>query len=110
MISDKLQVTSYKLQVGFTLVELLVAITILVILTGIGFGTFSRSQKKARDGQRKSDLHQLQQALETYANDHSGKYPCGYNDEDPDADCHDLNGRVVVLDESASCLALEWGT
>lgn len=59
---------------GFTLIELLVVITILGVLSSIGLGNFMNSQMKGRDTQRKSDLHQLQNALEFFYSD-KGKYP-----------------------------------
>lgn len=59
---------------GFTLIELLVVIAILGILATIGLGSFQSSQRKGRDAQRKSDLSQIQKALEMYYND-NGKYP-----------------------------------
>lgn len=59
---------------GFTLIELLVVITILGVLSSIGLGNFINSQMKGRDTQRKSDLHQLQNALEFFYND-KGNYP-----------------------------------
>ncbi|MBU2577215.1 type II secretion system GspH family protein [Patescibacteria group bacterium] len=54
---------------GFTLIELLVVIAILGVLSVIGLSSFKASQMKARDARRKSDLQQLQRALEMYFND-----------------------------------------
>ncbi len=54
--------------------ELLVVIAILGILATIGLGSFRSSQMKGRDAQRKSDLSQIQKALEMYYNDYGG-YP-----------------------------------
>ncbi len=59
---------------GFTLVELIVVIAILGILSGIGLTSFRTSQMKSRDAKRKSDLEQVQRALEMYYND-VGAYP-----------------------------------
>ena len=59
---------------GFTLIELLVVIAILGLLAAVGLGSFRTSQLKSRDSKRKSDLSQIQKALEMYYNDH-GQYP-----------------------------------
>jgi type II secretion system protein G len=59
---------------GFTLVELLVVIAILGVLATIGLVTFSSSQMRGRDTERKSDLKQIASALEIYYNDY-GNYP-----------------------------------
>ena len=59
---------------GFTLVELLVVITIIGILSSIGLSTFTSAQIKSRDAKRKTQLKQLADAFEAYYNDHGG-YP-----------------------------------
>ena len=59
---------------GFTLIELIVVIAILGILSTIGLTSFRTSQIKSRDAKRKSDLEQVQRALEMYMND-VGHYP-----------------------------------
>jgi len=59
---------------GFTLVELLVSITIIGILANIGLSTFTSAQQKSRDAKRKAHLKQLSDAFEAYYNDH-GQYP-----------------------------------
>jgi general secretion pathway protein G len=59
---------------AFTLIELLVVISIIGILASIALVSFTRSQKQARDVQRKSDLKQYQTALENFANEHGGLY------------------------------------
>ena len=59
---------------GFTLVELLVTITIIAILASIGLNTYSSAQKKSRDAKRKAHIKQLQDAFESYYNDHE-QYP-----------------------------------
>ena len=51
---------------GFTVIELLVTISIIGILSTITFASFSQAQKKARIAKRVSDLKQMQVALEYY--------------------------------------------
>jgi len=64
---------------GFTLVELLVTITIIGILASIGLNTFTSAQKKSRDAKRKAYLRQITDALEAYHND-NGEYPASADD------------------------------
>lgn len=59
---------------GFTLVELLVVLAIISILVTIGLVSFTSSQLRAHDAQRKSDLKQVANALEIFYSDY-GKYP-----------------------------------
>lgn len=63
---------------GFTLVELLVVISIIAVLSVIGITIFSSAQKSARDGQRISNIHNLMNALEQY-NTANGRYPDACN-------------------------------
>lgn len=59
---------------AFTLVELLIVMSIIGVLASIGIGSFMTAQMRGRDTQRKSDLKQVSHALELYYSDH-GKYP-----------------------------------
>ena len=61
---------------GFTLIELLIVIAIIGILTAGTIAIFNPGEQlaKSRDARRKSDLHQIELALEQYYNDH-GSYP-----------------------------------
>lgn len=61
---------------GFTLVELLVVISIIAILSVIGMTVFSSVQKGARDAKRRGDLHAINLALEQYKSQY-GVYPPG---------------------------------
>lgn len=59
---------------GFTLIELLIAIAIIGILSSFLLANFVGVRQRARDGVRKSDLRQIQSALELYRSD-QGAYP-----------------------------------
>lgn len=52
---------------GFTLIELMVAISIVAILSAIGLTLFINIQKSARDAKRIGDLVALQNAVRQYA-------------------------------------------
>ena len=52
--------------VGFTLIELLVVIAIIGGLSALLLPNFMNARERARDTQRKSDLRQMQKALELY--------------------------------------------
>ncbi|OGG20803.1 hypothetical protein A3D03_03935 [Candidatus Gottesmanbacteria bacterium RIFCSPHIGHO2_02_FULL_40_13] len=51
---------------GFTLVELLVVIGIITMMTALLFPNFMGARQRARDSQRKTDLKQIQGAIELY--------------------------------------------
>ena len=60
---------------GFTLVELLVVISIITILATIGLATYGAAQKQARISKRIKDLAAIQTALELYHSTNKA-YPC----------------------------------
>ena len=51
---------------GFTLVELMVVITILAILALVGLTAFGEAQKRGRDGKRIQEIEAIAQALEIH--------------------------------------------
>lgn len=61
---------------GFTLIELLVIMAVIAILAGAALTLINPAEqfRREHDTQRKSDLAQIQRALETYYNDY-GNYP-----------------------------------
>jgi prepilin-type N-terminal cleavage/methylation domain-containing protein len=59
---------------GFTLVELLVVMSILGVLATLVAGGFRSAQMRGRDAQRKSDLKELANALELILSDY-GEFP-----------------------------------
>lgn len=60
---------------GFTLIEMLVVISLIGILVVMAVASFTSTQRQARDTVRKSDLKQYQNALEAYANLANGLFP-----------------------------------
>lgn len=63
-----------NLKKGFTLIELLIVIAIIGVLATLLMVNFVGVRQRARDAQRKSDLKQMQSALELYRAD-NGSYP-----------------------------------
>lgn len=64
---------------GFTLVEVMVTVSIIAILSAIVYSNFNDARKVARDDVRKSELKELQLAVELYKSQ-NGRYPeagCG---------------------------------
>lgn len=59
---------------GFTLIELLIVITIIGILAVALVPKISQGPARARDVQRKADMHNIASALELHYADH-GTYP-----------------------------------
>lgn len=60
---------------GFTLIELLVVIAIIGMLSSVVLASLQTARQKSRDARRISDLRQLQLVVESYANDHGGRFP-----------------------------------
>lgn len=66
----------FKGSFGFTLIELMVAISIVGIVFAIIISSSSAIQRSARDAQRQSDLRTLQSILQQYYGD-QGYFPSG---------------------------------
>lgn len=59
---------------AFTLLELLVVISIIGILIALGIVAFSTAQQKSRDARRRGDIKAMQQGFEQYYADNSASY------------------------------------
>ena len=96
---------------GFTLVELLVVISIIGILATITVLTFSGSQTKARDAKRKADIHAIQSALELYIGDHN-RYTVNLSSFDANdiqtvpTDPRTKNSYSYITDAAGDCYIL----
>lgn len=64
----------FKKQNGFSLLELLIVILVIVALATISAVAVNSQRAKARDAKRISDIRQIQTALEFYKSD-EGEYP-----------------------------------
>lgn len=63
-----------KNRTGFSLVELLITVSIISILIAIGVASYATINRQSRDTKRKSDVEQIRSALEMYRAD-TGSYP-----------------------------------
>lgn len=65
---------------GFTLLELLVTISIIGILIALGTVSFTTAQRRGRDSRRQNDMTNFRNALEQYYSLHTA-YPLDCTDE-----------------------------
>lgn len=56
----------YRKSSGFSLVELMVVISIIAILMALGAVSYTTAQQKARDAARRTDMKALQDGFEQY--------------------------------------------
>ena len=83
MDNSKFKIQNLKLfDRGFTLVELLIVVSILGILAAIVLPEFSGHVQQAKESAAKDNLRILREAIERYAFDHNGVAP-GYGFNDP---------------------------
>jgi general secretion pathway protein G len=64
---------------GFTLLELVMVMTIIVILAAVGVVSYQQLQQKARESVLKADLRDLRRCLDQYAADRE-KLPASLDD------------------------------
>ncbi len=90
----RMLINNRRITNGFTLIELVIVIAIISVLSIFVLSTLDPISQfqKANDGRRKSDLSQVQKALETYYQD-NGRYPD--NPAAGDYRIKDLSGNAV---------------
>ncbi|MBI3396850.1 type II secretion system protein [Candidatus Woesebacteria bacterium] len=84
----------FKLKYGFTLIEMLVVITIISVLLAISLFGIQGVRESSRDAKRKSDLQLIASGLELYKSD-CNKYPSSLP----------VSGPLVGDGSSTTCLS-----
>jgi prepilin-type N-terminal cleavage/methylation domain-containing protein len=82
---------------GFTLMELMIVVAIIMILAAVGFSNYIFSLKKSHDAARKSDLATIAKGLEAFANDFTV-----YPDDDG-------SGKIKACGADTALTACVWG-
>jgi len=92
----RIQNSEFRIKnLGFTLIELLVVISIIGILASIAMVSYSGTQKQTRDTQRKSDLNQYRNALQTFASANDGNYPGGSGESQNNESIFTVGGTLI---------------
>ncbi len=79
LAANKSQSAKRKAQSGFSLLELMIAMFILIILISVALPTYQRSVQHARETVLKENLWQMRRAIDQYAAD-KGKLPQSIDD------------------------------
>src|SRR6186997_201827 len=64
---------------GFTLMEMMIVMTLIVILAGIGLSVYGNSVQRSKEAVLKEDLFQMRDAIDQYYAD-KNKYPASLED------------------------------
>lgn len=88
---QKFALLTFKRAGGFTLVEMLVVISIIAILTSVLAGGYVNSQKNSRDAARKIQLKSISDVLNSFYADNN-RYPY-------DSDVGSIKGINTIIDE-----------
>ena len=79
VVSNKGQKIKDKRHAGFTLLELMITMFIIIILLSVALPTYQRSVQQARETVLKENLWQMRRAIDQYGSD-KGKLPQSLDD------------------------------
>ncbi|MFH2019361.1 MAG: type II secretion system protein [bacterium] len=82
---------------GFTLIEVLIVVSILALLVVSLFASFAAQRKKAEDARIKADLESLRIAFEDYYNDHSCYPPHEWFEDESDCGSNNLQPYLASI-------------
>jgi prepilin-type N-terminal cleavage/methylation domain-containing protein len=98
----KLKTTNYELStknfLGFTLIELMIVVSILGILGAIVLPEFQSQSQQAKEAAAKDNLRILREAIERYAMEHND-VPPGYPNNNSSAIPTSLTVRVKLVNK-----------
>lgn len=86
---------------GFTILELLIVISIISILVSFGSSIYFSAQRSSRDAKRKADLEQIRSALEMYRSENN-QYPVSLSINDS-CSTGDFFTYLVPIPEDPRC-------
>ena len=66
-------------EAGFTLIEVLIVITLVTILASVGLATYTNSVRRSREAVLREDLFRMRDAIDQYYAD-KNKYPAALED------------------------------
>jgi general secretion pathway protein G len=69
----------YTSQSGFTLIEVLIVVTLVVVLASMGMVQYTNSVQRTREAVLKEDLFRMREAIDQYYADKNA-YPAGLQD------------------------------